>query len=517
MQRLGLLGPDENLLDIVVGMMRDMVAGFYDPRTGNLFLIEGPVGEGMKPTLIHELTHALDDQHYDLDGIEEAYEDDPDRQFAGRCLFEGCAVHAQHLFELANPDVAYTSLKQQADDEGLAEGQERVMREVPAFLLLGTLLHYRVGPALVGRFVGDAFPEGMKRLWAAPPTTQEQFLHPDRWMDPARRDLPRQVVLPEGLAAVLGEGWTTYYEHTLGELDFALGLDFFVGGKRGRVDMARVGTGRLVADDAYRAASGWDAGRTLYLDHGGEGLVVVNALCFDSAQDATEAMDVMIQAERAKGIRVGAAQDRQDGLATATYGTLWGSGWIARRGAEVLQADGVPPARLEDFTAALLGTRFVQDPEDRGDVGTEGAPADPFAGCAIVDARRGLGLRPLPQGWQAAAAEGEGAHLAVVRGPGGTMIQVLVADQGMTRGALPFLLESQIPGFDGAQLQDARVAGHAGYGYPIMKAPRFVQMRAASDGIRTYVAVVMGAPDEVAAQAATIDTILAGIVSVPSY
>ena len=38
--------------------------------------------------------------------MEEPFEEDPDRQFAFRCLLEGCAMHIQHAYEHAHLHVA---------------------------------------------------------------------------------------------------------------------------------------------------------------------------------------------------------------------------------------------------------------------------------------------------------------------------------------------------------------------------------------------------------------------------
>ncbi len=515
LHRLGLLAPDETLLDIVLAMLRDTVAGFYEPDTGHLYLIEGPVGEGMKPTLVHELTHALDDQHYDLDGMEDKYEDDPDRQFAGRCLFEGCAVCMQHHFEEANPSVAYIATKQQATDESLGAGMQRAISNIPAFLFVSTLLHYRVGPALVGRMTKGSFGDRMAKLWSDPPTTQEQFLHPERWVDPARRDHPRTITMPADLATALGDGWTSWYGHTVGELDLALSLDFFLGGRRGRLDMTSMTNGTFVHDKAFEAARGWDAGRAEYFDFGGERLVVVHAFAFDGADDAKEAVQAFRDVLELRGHTSSEPTPGEAGVDVVRYETEHGSGWIARRGNEVLAADGVPGDRLDAFVAALSRTTFTQSPKDRGDAGAPDGPLDPLGGCVLVDRRRGVGLRALPDGWTAQL--GKGPQFAIVRGPQSTVIQFIVAEQGLTTGALSILLEAQLPGFDAAKLRDARIANLDGRSYPLVTAPRDVEMRVGSDGMRTYVAVVMTSPEGRAAYGTDIETVLNAIVSKASY
>ncbi|MGE0192513.1 MAG: hypothetical protein AB7T63_10790 [Planctomycetota bacterium] len=515
LHRLGYLAPDEASLDLAMKLASGFVSGFYDPKRGELYLVEGPVGEAMKPTLVHELTHALDDQHFDLDGLEERHEDDPDRFFAGRCLFEGCAVRVQQLYEEEYPHVAYASESQGADDESLVEAQQQVLREVPAYLVAGTFLHYRVGPALVGQGSAAGFPEGMAALWANPPTTQEHFLHPERWLDPDRRDLPRRVQLPDNLAATLGPDWTPWYAHSLGELDLALNIDFFLGEKQGRLDTTGLGRGAFVAERAHRAASGWDGGRVAYFDRHGKDLVVVQAVAFDSEQDAREAFEALLDVERVRKRTLPGTVATASGLELVVFENEYGTCWIGRRGQEILQADGVPPERLVAFVEALQTTTFTQLADDRGDASSLVPPLDPLAGCVAVNSRRGLGLRPPPLGWKAVAVD-SAPEFAVIHGPEGTRIRLLAAEQGLTRGSLPHFLENLVEGYSPDRLLPGRVAGLDGHSYVIRRSP-WIELRLASDGVRTFVGVVQAGTLQIEAQAEAIQTVLDSIVSKASY
>jgi hypothetical protein len=361
LRRTGLLAPDESIVELTLSMLREFVGGFYDPKTERLALVTGMTGDAQRPTILHELTHALDDQHFDLDGRTRPWMEDPDRQFAEKCLQEGCAEHARHIYEARNPEVADVARNQLADPE-LVRRQADVFRRLPHYLILPTSLQYVFGPNFVRLAVGDDFAGGMARLMADPPTTQEQVMHPDRWLGEGR-DLPRRVVWGGDLAAAAGEGWKVLHELNNGELDLALYLDFHLSGRRGRAKE----DGRLdLSPRAMAAAQGWDAGRDVYLEKPGRPIVWISAMAFDSRSDAAEAAIAWLDAFRASpagGIREG-LEPTGDGVASASWTTANGRGRMLLREMEILFLDGAPAEGFDALWAAVEATRLEKDPAD---------------------------------------------------------------------------------------------------------------------------------------------------------
>jgi hypothetical protein len=350
MRRTGLLGPEESLLDLTLVMLKEFVAGFYDPKTKRLYMIEGMAGDAQRPILLHELTHALDDQHFDLDARTRPYENDPDRLFAEKCIEEGCAEHARLLYEAAHPEIAQLSNKAQMNPE-MARAQMEVFKKVPMYLILPTMLQYTVGPAFVRRVVGDDFAGGMARLMRDGPTTEEQCLHPERWLG-SKRDLPRRVVWGGDLVAAAGEGWKLLHELPNGELDFALYVDFHLGGNRGRAKDGAPGLHRR----ALPAGAGWDAARDLFLEKEGKPIVWICAMSFDTEEDTAEAASAFLDAFRAS-----APDYVGDGT---TWTTANGRGRMLQRGEDLLFLDGAPADRFEAIWSVLEKTRFEKDPND---------------------------------------------------------------------------------------------------------------------------------------------------------
>lgn len=66
LKKFGLLPPDFDLQTFLVALLREQVAGYYDPKTGFVNLLDWIDIDQQRPVLAHELTHALQDQSFGL-------------------------------------------------------------------------------------------------------------------------------------------------------------------------------------------------------------------------------------------------------------------------------------------------------------------------------------------------------------------------------------------------------------------------------------------------------------------
>ena len=90
-ETLGLLPQDFDLKGILLDLYSEQVVGYYDPATKALFVITGANPVELRPVLVHELVHALQDQHANLDSLI-ARERGNDRQTAAQSAIEGHAT-----------------------------------------------------------------------------------------------------------------------------------------------------------------------------------------------------------------------------------------------------------------------------------------------------------------------------------------------------------------------------------------------------------------------------------------
>jgi len=66
LKKFGLLDRDFDLQPFLIRLLREQIAGYYDDKTKTVNLLDWIPPEEQKPVLAHELTHALQDQHVDL-------------------------------------------------------------------------------------------------------------------------------------------------------------------------------------------------------------------------------------------------------------------------------------------------------------------------------------------------------------------------------------------------------------------------------------------------------------------
>src|SRR5262249_22628222 len=101
MKRLGLFPADLDYKDVMVKLLREQVAGFYDPYRKELYLADWIADEMQKIVMVHEIDHALQDQSFDLVKFTQPKKDNGDEQVARQALVEGDGVAV--MFEYMMP------------------------------------------------------------------------------------------------------------------------------------------------------------------------------------------------------------------------------------------------------------------------------------------------------------------------------------------------------------------------------------------------------------------------------
>jgi len=88
---LGLMPPDLDLRAALLDLYTEQVAGFYEPDSTALFVLDDQPPEALRPLLIHELVHAVQDQTVDLRALT-APDLGNDRATAAQAAIEGQAT-----------------------------------------------------------------------------------------------------------------------------------------------------------------------------------------------------------------------------------------------------------------------------------------------------------------------------------------------------------------------------------------------------------------------------------------
>ncbi|MGH9872314.1 MAG: hypothetical protein ACRD9S_07595 [Pyrinomonadaceae bacterium] len=189
LRKFGLAPADFDYRSFMIKLLTEQVAGYYDAKAQEFHLADWLELEGQKPVMAHELTHALQDQHFNLRRFEKWPHGDSDAELAAHALIEGDATLAMMVYMAKNPLVALAFSRSLTT--GVATEQydqaPRAMRESLIFPYLqgsewATQLYRKGGWTMVS----NAFT----RL----PLSSEQILHPEKYFSYER---PVKVALPD--------------------------------------------------------------------------------------------------------------------------------------------------------------------------------------------------------------------------------------------------------------------------------------------------------------------------------
>jgi hypothetical protein len=221
---LGWAEPADDLLDKVVSMLREQVAGLYDPVSKRFFLASGLPDSLVRVTLAHELVHALDDQHYDLGAKILERRHDSDRAWGLHAAVEGSATVVHTRWMIANMgsfSPGEMAAIQEQGTKGMATTPDYLWKPMVGTYLFGAAFLNRTQSVAAGQMRRPP-AEDIDRAMREPPQSSEQILHPQKYWDEAQFDAPIAV----GLAVPsLPAGWSSMGEDTFGELGLALALD----------------------------------------------------------------------------------------------------------------------------------------------------------------------------------------------------------------------------------------------------------------------------------------------------
>lgn len=171
---LGLIPPDTDLVDVSRQAGAVGVLGFYQPETAELYVKGDVITPFVQAVIVHELTHALDDQHFDLGRLDVLAEQPDESAFGFLVLVEGTARWVETAFrDQLSPDeqaaVAVEELQLGLDQAGS-------LFSIPLPFLVEQQVPYATGLRFVGDLVADGGTAAVDRAYEEPPTTSEQVL-----------------------------------------------------------------------------------------------------------------------------------------------------------------------------------------------------------------------------------------------------------------------------------------------------------------------------------------------------
>ncbi len=228
LKKFGFAPPDFDLKRATLDLLAEQAEAFYDFHKKKLFIIGEHAGPEERYVLVHELAHALADQHFHLEKFISHGNQNDDSSLARLAVMEGQATW------LMSEYVAQKTGNSLKDSPGLVEalskataasGQFPVFERAPLYLQQTLLFPYAQGllfqQALVEKMDKQAFSEVFRR----PPESTQQVLHPAKYFE---HEKPLKPALPKFPSQ---RQYKAFTDGEMGELDNSILLRQYAGEK----------------------------------------------------------------------------------------------------------------------------------------------------------------------------------------------------------------------------------------------------------------------------------------------
>ncbi|HEX8199730.1 MAG TPA: hypothetical protein VF590_04530 [Isosphaeraceae bacterium] len=361
MKALGLLPREVDLKATQIKLLTEQIAAFYDTRTKTMHLIQEPEAEAKKTpsflerllgqaggfdkdenkgVIAHELTHALADQNFDIEALQDATKGDDDRTAALVALVEGEAFLTMMGAQLRDWDGTETA-KLPAEDldramrfmgpvMGILGGAS--LRDVPPILSESLMFSYLRGIVFCAHLTNRGGWAALDAAYREPPLSTEQILHPEKYR--TKPDAPLAIDLGR---LDPGPGWTEVVRNVVGEMQLGVLLRRH-GGKP--------------------AAAGWDGDTFAAFEGPDQRLGLVWLSTWDTEADAREFAAAYARFQTTKlGPDEPEPKDDPAALRRTHDGSVYA---VARRGLDVAVVEGFPGPLTDTLLAAAFEAKKAE-------------------------------------------------------------------------------------------------------------------------------------------------------------
>ena len=252
---LGLVSGNLDLVKEEEQLSGETVLGEYVPESKTIYIRGNTIAPEVRPTIVHELTHALQDQRFGLEL--DLHPSGADTAFTA--LVESDALRIEDDYKNTLSDAE----RKAVDDAENQMASDADIKDVPPILTELFELPYVLGPPFVDAVIRKNGKSGVDKAFDDKPKSEEQIAEPQAYL---LGDEPSKVATPK-----LGKG-----EKKVGDAD-----DF------GMISLLLVLGERLPFPQAWAAVEGWKGDASITYRSGGKDCIRVTTQ-LDSKGDADE-------------------------------------------------------------------------------------------------------------------------------------------------------------------------------------------------------------------------------------
>ena len=345
-EAFGLLPKGFDLDTFMVNVLTEQVEGLYDPKAHEFYIADWSPLADQRMVMAHELTHALEDQHFQIEAWVRAARPNEDAELARDAVLEGSAMAAMVDYLMLGTG---RSLKDLPDfDPGMLIGDlgsTPTLQDAPPFLKDALIFPYISGLNFSAAVMRNTGWNALSGVFQKPPVSTQQILHPALYRS---GKTPANVVLPR-LEKLLGDNWSKLDENIMGEFGWKEVFKQF-----------------LDADRAKTLAAAWDGDRySVFEQKQTKRLILLTRLHLDSEVHAARFLGQYSEALEKKYSERSNLLRRPNFF---SFDTPDGGVFLDCLGEECVTMEGATRQIFDGFTKALGWPMAPQPPEKPGPV-----------------------------------------------------------------------------------------------------------------------------------------------------
>ena len=266
-EAFGLLPKGFDLDNFMVNVLTEQVEGLYDPKAQEFYIADWSPPGDQRMVMAHELTHALEDQHFHIEAWSRAARPNEDAELARDAVLEGSAMAAMVDYLMLGTGRSLKDLPEFDPSMLLGELESTpTLKSAPPFLKDALIFPYISGLNFSAAILKNSGWSALSGVFEKPPVSTQQILHPGLYKS---GKVPSTVLLPS-FEKILGKDWAKLDENILGEFGWKEVLRQF-----------------LDDDRAKALAGAWDGDRyATYEQKETKKLMLLTRLHLDSEEHA---------------------------------------------------------------------------------------------------------------------------------------------------------------------------------------------------------------------------------------
>ncbi len=230
-EAFGLIPKGFDLDSFMVELLTEQIAGLYDPKAHEFYIADWIPVADQRMVMAHELTHALEDQHFQIEAWAKAARPNDDAELAREAVLEGSAMAAMIDYLLLGTGRSVQDLPEIDPSVLVGDmGNTPSLKKAPPFLKDALIFPYFGGLTFSAAILKPAGWSGISAVFAKPPVSTQQIMHPGLY---SSGRVPTQVSLP-AIEKLLGANWSKLEENLMGEFGWKEVLKQFLGEDRAK-------------------------------------------------------------------------------------------------------------------------------------------------------------------------------------------------------------------------------------------------------------------------------------------